>query len=515
MNPFTYAKKCPGLTLAFLFCFLILTLPGCKKKRTEMGKVFYKHTHNRVYKDLDEDEFTAVFKKVLAENREDISNPDLITKHYDQNDYSPIFLMDHLWNGDLNTMLAYYNKANEHGIAPKLFKPDEIKALIDKILDKKAIKTTGEAYEDMAKLELLTANSMINYSSDLQYGIINPKKIYSRYFIKTPRPDSTFIGKVFTVDNMKAYLDSIQPRDPQYLALQKAYLDGYEAPKMSKEESRRILLVNMERLRWKNKPAEKKYIYVNIPDFHLDVIDSGKSVLGMKVCVGEGRNKKYINSLENYNDTCKVDNPFSHETPLLSSTIHSVEVNPIWNIPQSIATKEIIVEAAKDPYYLANKNINVYRNGKLIEDPETIDWSKVSKDNTDYDFKQQPGADNSLGKIKFLFENKSNVYLHDTPAQEPFHYSMRAVSHGCVRLEKPLDLAHNLFRDTIKYNLIAKDMQEDDPTPTDIGLRPRVPVYINYVTCWVDQGGQLQFRRDVYGLDIVLYENLKKYLPAE
>jgi murein L,D-transpeptidase YcbB/YkuD len=84
-----------------------------------------------------------------------------------------------------------------------------------------------------------------------------------------------------------------------------------------------------------------------------------------------------------------------------------------------------------------------------------------------------------------------------------------------VRLEKPLDLAHTLFRDTVKYNLIAKDMEEDDPTSEDIALRPRVPVYITYVTCWADSTGKLQFRRDVYGLDIVLYDHLKKYLPAE
>ena len=217
----------------------------------------------------------------------------------------------------------------------------------------------------------------------------------------------------------------------------------------------------------------------------------------------------------NYNDTCKVDNPFPHETPLLNSVIHSVQVNPIWNIPRSIATKEIIVEAAKDPYYLANKNILVYdQRGRVVKDPETINWSKITKENCTYEFKQQPGEDNSLGKIKFLFENRSSVYLHDTPAKDAFHYRMRAVSHGCVRLEKPLDLAHTLFSDTVKYNRIAKDMLEDDPTPEDISLRPRVPVYITYKTCWVDQNGQLQFRGDVYGLDIVLYDYMKKYLPA-
>ena len=508
-------KKNTRVFLVLIFCCLAATFQSCKKKRSEMASILFKRTHNKVFKDIDPDDFTVFFKKELSREKSIMGNPQLMTDHYRQNDYEPDFVLYHLWDGGIQAMIDKYNKANEHGIDPKLFQPDQISALMAKFQDKNAIKTPEDAYKYMAQLEILAANSLINYSSALQYGLISPRKIYSRYFIKTQRPDSVSVNKVFAVENMTAYLDSIQPKDPEYLALQKAYLEGYKAPKLSKEETRRILLVNMERLRWKNKPTENKYVYVNIPDFHLDVIDSGKAILSMKVCVGEGRNKKYLNSLENYNDTCKNDNPYAHETPLLSSVIHSVQVNPIWNIPKSIATKEIIVEAAKDPYYLANKNINVYKNDKLIEDPETIDWSKVTKDNSEYEFKQQPGADNSLGKIKFLFENRSSVYLHDTPAKDAFNYSMRGVSHGCVRLEKPLELAHTLFRDTVKYNLIAKDMEEDDPAPQDIALRPRIPVYITYVTCWVDEDGKLQFRRDVYGLDIVLYDHLKKYLPAE
>ena len=515
MTKLTNAKKTTGFVLALILCCLLMTVQSCKKKRSEIAGVLFKKTHNKVFKDIDPDTFTAFFKKELARNKSAMVNPQLIIAHYDQTHYEPDFVMYRLWDGGIDAMLDKYSKANEHGLDPKIFQSDQIRALMAKFQNKDAIKTPEEAYKDIAELEILAANSLINYSSALQYGIISPRKIYSRYFIKTLRPDSMSINRIFNIDNMPAYLDSIQPKSPEYLALQKAYLEGFEAPKLSKEETKRILLVNMERLRWKNKPAENRYVYVNIPDFRLDVIDSGRSVLNMRVCVGEGRNKKYLNSLENYNDTCKTDNPYAHETPLLSSVIHSVQVNPIWNIPKSIATKEIIVEEVKDPYYLSNKNINVYENGKLIEEPETIDWSKVTKENSDYEFKQQPGADNSLGKIKFLFENRSSVYLHDTPAKDAFRWSMRAVSHGCVRLEKPLDLAHNLFRDTTRYNMIAKDMEEDEPTPEDIALRPRVPVYISYVTCWSDQDGKLQFRRDVYGLDIVLYDHLKKFLPAE
>ena len=508
------AKKNAWPFLLLILCCITLTFQSCRKKRTEMANVLFKRTHNIVFKDIDPDEYSAAFKKILESKRSQLTNPDIIFNHYDQDDY-PTFVMDHLWNGDIDILVDSLKAVNKHGLDPGYFQPDKIHELAGKLKESKSIKTKEDAYQVMAELEMLTANSLINYSDALQFGIINPKRIFSRYFMKTTRPDSISMNKVFGVSNMRAYLDSIRPKDREYLALQKALADGVVAPKLSKKETRRILLVNLERLRWKNKPAEDSYIMVNIPDFHLDVMEKDSVVLSMKVCVGEGRNKKNQNTLERYDDTCKLDKPYPHETPLLNSVIHSVQVNPIWNIPQSIATKEIIVEAAKDPYYLSNKNIDVYKDGKKIEDSEDIDWSKVTKENNDYDFKQEPGEDNSLGKIKFLFNNHSNVYLHDTPAKEAFHYSMRAVSHGCVRLEKPLDLAKTLFTDTVKYNMIAKDMAEDSPDPTDISLRPKMPVYITYITCWTDKNGQLQFRKDVYGLDIVLYDHLQKFLPVE
>ncbi|HEY0245311.1 MAG TPA: L,D-transpeptidase family protein, partial [Mucilaginibacter sp.] len=380
-----------------------------------------------------------------------------------------------------------------------------IAKLINKFYNKKEIKTLDQAYHAIAELELLTANSLIRYANTLQYGAVNPKNIYARYYTVTAHPDSASMMKVFHVTDLNKYLDSIQPKNPQYTTLQKALADGTAAPGMSAEETKRIIITNLERLRWKNKPTEKKYVIVNIPDFRLDVMDGGKSVLNMKVCVGQGRNMAYAKNLMNYVDTDKIDKPNQHSTPQLNSLIHSVDVNPVWNIPQSIANKEIIKAAADDRYYLENKGINVYKNGKLI-DPDDIDWGTASKD--DYDFKQKPGDNNSLGKIKFMFNNKSSVYLHDTPAKEAFKKSMRAISHGCVRLGDPQGLALNLFGEGDKYNLIAKDMAEDNPESTTINLTPKVPVYITYVTSWADENGTLQVRPDVYGLDIVLYNAL-------
>ena len=515
MTKITPVKKIAAAVILFIFPVVLLTIQSCKKKRSDLADILYKKTHNKVFKNVTPEGFAEAFKQVLHDEKSTLNNADFIASYYDENDYEPEMIVNHLFNNDLVTVDSYFQKASEHGLSPEMFAEEKLRTLINKFQTKKGIKTLDEAYHDMAELELTAANSLINYSNDLQYGVLNPKWIYQRYFTATKRPDSLSMSRIFQVNNMQAYLDSIQPKSPQYIALQKAFVSGYQAPGLSPEETRRILMVNLERLRWRNKPFEDKYVIVNIPDYMLNVVDSGKSVLKMKVCVGEGRNMVNANTVLNYNDTAKVDKPYAHETPQLNSLIHSVDVNPVWNIPQSIATKEIIVEAAKDRYYLANKNIDVYDNGKLVDDPEDIDWSKVTKENSTYEFKQKPGEDNSLGKIKFLFKNKSSVYLHDTPAKSAFYKKVRAVSHGCVRLGDPQGLALSLFGPGEKYDRIVKDMGEDNPDPSSIYLPKKVPVYITYVTSWVDENGTLQFRQDVYGLDIVLYDHLLKYLhPA-
>ncbi|MEN0052062.1 MAG: L,D-transpeptidase family protein [Mucilaginibacter sp.] len=504
----TSTKKTSIITLCGFFV-LLLVFQSCKKKHSEIADQLFKTTQNKIYQDIDPDTLAFTLKKEISSQKSKIANEAVIEAYLRSNNYQPMLVMNHLFNGDIDALPEYYDKINEHGLDKKPYHSEAIKALAAKLQDKNGIKTVEEAYQTLAQLEILTASSLIKYSNALQYGVINPRKIYSRYFSATKRPDSISMNNTLQAKSFKAFLDSIQPADPQYKALQKAFLNNTVLDGLSKEESRRYFLVNLERLRWKNKPKETKYVIVNIPDFKLDVIDSGKSVLNMKVCVGEGRNKDYHASLISYADSDRYDKPFPRETPLLSSSIHSVEVNPMWNIPRSIATKEIIIEAADDPYYLSNKNIDVYKDGKKIEDPELIDWSKVTKDNLDYDFKQRPGEDNSLGKIKFLFKNKSSVYLHDTPAKEAFRHSMRAVSHGCVRLGDPEGLAKNLFGEGENFDTISKDMHEDNPEPTNIALPKKTPIYITYVTCWADDNGTLQYRKDVYGLDIVLYAHLK------
>jgi len=510
MIRYTSVTKKPYTAIIALICVLMAVSFGCKKKRRwdTPGILFHK-TPNEVFKKLDADAYDTVLEKALDSLKPQLNNYKVIKAYYSKHN-EPIFLNRQLPNDGLKTMLDYYRKAGMHGFNPDMFQVDKLAGLIDKFYDKNAIKTPDEAYHAIAELELFTANSLINYSNDVQFGLVNPKWIFPRYFTVTQEPDSNSKKQIFYQNDLKTYLDSIQPKDQQYIALQKAYVNDDAIPGLSIEESKRVLLVNMERLRWKNKPKEDRYVIVNIPDFSLNVIDSGKSVLNMEVCVGQGRNMDYSKNLMHYDDTDKVDNPNPHEGPILNSMIYMAQVNPVWNIPQSIASKEITKEAQDDPLYFDNKGIDVYKDGKKVDDPSSIDWSTA--DVSEYDFKQRPGDQNSLGKIKFIFENRSNVYLHDTPVKSAFYKKMRAVSHGCVRLQQPLELAHSLFGDGKKYDLITKDMAEDSPDPTDINLPKKVPVYITYFTCWADSTGTLQYRGDVYGQDIVLFANLQKKL---
>jgi murein L,D-transpeptidase YcbB/YkuD len=492
----------------------LFMLHSCKKSHSDIGQVVFKETKNKVFKDVETDAFINKFKAVFAEEKKKYKNPKFLQAFYEANDYEPAILMKNLPNQTLKEAVGVLAQAAQHGLDPELFATSKLNELLAKIYDKKAIKNVDDAYTLLVELELTAANSLTNYSDAIQFGVISPRRIYAQYYTATKRPDSASFLSVFHTANIKKFLDSIQPKDKQYLTLQKALQDHVIIPGSSTEESERIFKVNLERLRWKNRPTEEKYVWVNIPDFSLDVIENGKSVLNMKVCVGEGRNEDNTDRLREYDENdLKKDRPFNRETPQLKSMIHSVQVNPVWNIPESIATNEISKFAAKDPYYLSNNNIDVFLDGKLIEDPETIDWNDASVGKT-YTFKQRPGDDNSLGKIKFLFNNQSSVYLHDTPAKAAFNQKMRAVSHGCVRLEKPLELAEALFGNGSKYNKIKQEMASQSPVATDIALPKKVPVYLAYFTCWVDESGKLQYRKDIYGLDIVLYTYLQKALSA-
>lgn len=247
--------------------------------------------------------------------------------------------------------------------------------------------------------------------------------------------------------------------------------------------------INLDRLRWENQRSHQRYIAINIPDYSLKYFENGKITQQMNVVVGEN---------ENY-------------TPALKDTISFIVINPTWNVPWSIATKEMLPKIKADSGFLAGNNYSLRRgsyDGKKVATPHAIDWSEITENNFPFFIVQEPGNFNSLGRIKFMLPNKHSIYLHDTPATHLFNQAQRDFSHGCIRLEKPFELAHKLLEgqmppEEIREKLISRETEI-------ILLEKKVPVHIYYHTAWIDSSGQMQFRNDVYEFDKISLAAFKK-----
>lgn len=226
---------------------------------------------------------------------------------------------------------------------------------------------------------------------------------------------------------------------------------------VSADDRVRQIAVNMERWRWMPEDLGPSHLIVNIAAFRLDVLEEGRSVLSMKTVVG----KDYT------------------RTPFFAARIDEVIVNPWWNVPDSIATKELWPKQRRDPSYFAREHM-VVRDGRI---------------------RQRPGPWNALGRLKFDMPNRYNVYLHDTPARQLFERPFRAFSHGCIRLERPMDLALYLLRDQPRWTQAAIESDIAAGTERAIRLTSPRPVYVLYWTAWVGDDGHLEFHRDHYQRD--------------
>lgn len=232
---------------------------------------------------------------------------------------------------------------------------------------------------------------------------------------------------------------------------------------------------------WAKVPGnnESEYIQVNIPSFELNVIKGQQSVLSMRVVVGKP----------------------SWPTPTLSSNITTVVLNPTWNIPSSIVEKDIVHHMIRNPNYLTEERIRIYktwqRNAEEIQ-PQDINWSEYAgAKRLPYRFTQIAGAHNVLGDVKFLFPNKHSVYLHDTQAKDLFARQQRDFSHGCIRLARPMALFTYLIQEHSTYTPEQALSHLGKQQPKYFSIR-HVPLYITYMTAWVGTDGSLYFGPDIY-----------------
>ena len=480
------------LTLLLLCVALIIASCG-KKRHEDFGRDLAKAFKSKKYKNFDTTAYYAVFKSRLSADNNEIHNPKSIKKIYDTEEKGLTLIGEFLIKGQLDTLVNFLERADEHGLNPQYFHADVIKGLI-KRAKKEKFKNINLAYPVLADIELYCADGLINYANFMTYGAVNPKNILSRYYVSVDRPDIVSAKAHIEQINLVEFLNGLSSKDQPYENLHRLLVQDKESPTLTSSDKAKIAY-SLERLRWRTKAYPEKYLLVNIPEFKLRLMNQEKEEFAMKVCVGEAANGE-----EN------------HQTPILSGLINTMQVNPVWNIPKSIAIKEIAESLRANPNYLEEKNMVAYQNGNLI-DEMSVDWN--SADASKYEFKQNPGADNSLGQIKFIFKNAYAIYLHDTPAQAAFNQENRAVSHGCVRVQDPMKLT-TAFVSSREAGQIKKETEEASAggqvVTRWVKAKTPIPVFIEYYTAWVDNAGKLVIANDVYSYDSKLFDAFKEYM---
>lgn len=241
-----------------------------------------------------------------------------------------------------------------------------------------------------------------------------------------------------------------------------------------------LLALNIQRLRLLPDNVHTG-IMVNIPNYSLIYYQDGAERLSSRVIVGQPKRK----------------------TPLMSSSLYNVVVNPPWNVPTTLTRQDIIPKVVRDPGYLQRHGYTVLsgwsQDAEAI-DPSMIDWQMVSAERFPYRLRQAPGTNNSLGRYKFNMPNSEAIYLHDTPNHNLFQRDIRALSSGCVRVNKASELANMLLQDA-GWNNSRISSTLDQGNTTFVSMKHRIPVNLYYLTAWVAEDGRPQFRTDIYNYD--------------
>jgi murein L,D-transpeptidase YcbB/YkuD len=247
-------------------------------------------------------------------------------------------------------------------------------------------------------------------------------------------------------------------------------------------EKIRMIRINMERWRWMPRDLGERYLMVNMTGFELYLIDNGSEVLVMPIIIG----KAY------------------RSTPSFSGRLRVMEYNPYWTVPEKMTIEDFVPRLINDSSYLSRQSIKLYRgwgdNAREI-DPKTVNWKELDKEHFPYWLRQDPGPNNSLGRIKFLFSNPYAIYLHGTPDLYLFDRQIRTFSSGCIRVKDPVQLAAYLLNEGSQLK------EEDILASIHLGATQRiilpetVPIYLVYWTAWIDQNGDINFGRDVYDRD--------------
>lgn len=487
----------------------------------------------------------------------------LIPKFYLSNAFYPAWITSYNDFDVAFEMINFISDVKNHGLLPQDYHIDELRELkMQLISDSSAVFNA----ETITKIDVLLTDAFLMLSSHLNQGKVNPETFETEWGIRRDKPELEidekliqFLEEGSVVKNMNQFyptifdyelliekakwitenlekdkkllipeaklsLDIHTDSTYNHLINEKLTLLGYsttdnkdslelifnsikkfqkhhglntdgkigkltlEALNIPLQTRLDQLYVNMERLRWLPEKGTGKRVLVNIADFTLDYLENNDTLIHMRTVVGQNFRK----------------------TPVFNAKMSYLVFSPTWTVPPGILRKDILPAVAKDISYLSSKGMIVKDRSGNVVNPASIDWKKANASGRfPYTIQQMPGNQNALGRVKFMFPNKYSVYLHDTPSKSLFARDERNFSSGCIRVEKPLELAELLLQETGGWNTskIANAMNQS--TEKTVLLKTPIDVYIYYLTCW-SHNGKVEFRKDIYNRDSAVLKALQE-----
>jgi len=492
-----------------------------------------------------------------------VFNRDIITSLYEKRGdlFSP------KWNNaeKIVQLVTAINNATADGLIPDDYHLSDIERLTEKI-----VLADEPAFEDIDRMELLLSDALFLLSSHLAAGRTDHKTIDPQWKASgrsLKQNWSSFIDSTLNTNNITEILQNLTPRHRDYTNLKKALAEyrkleakggwgsfSTDLPKLEKgmrypdvsllrkriavtqggiefkpededlfdqalhnqvivfqqrngleadgvvgkatiaalnipvKDRIETIEANLERWRWLSDDLGDSYIMVNAASFELRAIENEVQAFQTRVIVGSNE----------------------RQTPVFSAVMKYMVLNPEWVVPPKILKLDVIPELMRDSAYLVKKNMKILNMDGSEVEPSSIDWKHASQSSFPYMIRQEPGQANPLGKIKFMFTNEYDVYIHDTPSRWLFTRNIRSFSSGCIRIDSALQLAQYLLKDDPEWDPDRLKESIDKGLKRTIVLKKPVPVHILYLTAWADDKGTAYFGKDIYDRDRKLISALKQ-----
>lgn len=345
----------------------------------------------------------------------------------------------------------------------------------------------------------LMTKLLVAYTKNLANGCIDLKSFKASQRAKKAKEIDTYYETYLTkVDptsvqmklragqTIKQILAPYVPRTPQFAALVKKY-NTLKSPESNITQAQlKKVRLNIERTKLMKPEMGTDYALINVPEFKVRVIEGKKTAMNFPVIVGKA----------------------NMQTPIFSERLKYVEINPQWNVPDSIMRRSYVSKIRKNPGWVAAKGMELHKDSYDLRSPKvnpaSVDWSKYPKDGKGYipyKLVQVPSLKNGLGRVKFIFPNRYAVYMHDTQGKSLFKRKVRTFSHGCIRLGKPIALLNHITTNYTNKDIPTVKAWQDSMKTKHLILNKKLQVHTAYLTAYVNEAGALKLFPDVYGFD--------------